>query len=106
MKVSEMFLEAAKSLPHHKYTGMCNVVQAELRKLEQDDFLPVAQQAQEILELFKPEGDVDGYWFVPDTYASRKEFSNNYFFKNVKEVQAVREAILIWCWAIAESEGV
>lgn len=104
MKLSEIFLEAARKIPKNRYTGMCEVLRKILySNLESNDIRSdhQANQAARILYMFRPHEQtwMETYWFSKEAeYALYKVATN-------KEAQALRTDILIWCATIAEREG-
>lgn len=101
MKLSEIFLEAARKIPKNKYMGMCEVLRKVVfSNLKPQDWMQI-QRAASILYRFRPHEEtlLKTHWF------SKEAAWASYKVATVEEAQALRTDILLWCSAIAESEG-
>lgn len=98
MKLSEIFLEAAKFLHRRSplnAPGMCGAIAA---VAPHESLFAI----QIMTNLFSPYGTKINhyYWFT-----TAKENQHRYYVENLKEAKRQRIDILLWCAAIAESEG-
>lgn len=103
MKLSEVFLEAAKFISRKspsRAPGMCGAIAEVCPR-------GCLVAIRFMTNLFSPEdkGMEQHRWYSTYWFTTNKGDQRNHYVKNLREAKRRRIDVLIWCATIAEAEG-